>query len=157
PKVTTLRGQPNEAPRTDRSVLRWTGADTLSMELPLDGGETALATVDIPGHGVVALPPVCLPYSPEFKPAQSDRGLVTLERLGRATNGQERVDLPDIWKGLPRQVRLIPIGHWLLLAAVVLWLAEVLERRTGLVTGLLATRKAQTAVEVEPAGRARPV
>jgi hypothetical protein len=114
--------------------MRWTGADTLAVEIPLEGGETTLTSVDIAGNGVVSLPPVCLPYSPEFKPTQKDRGLVTMERLGRATAGRERVDLTNIWKDLPRQVRLISISKWLLLAAVVLWLIEVLERRTSLLS-----------------------
>jgi Mg-chelatase subunit ChlD len=140
PKVATLRSWPATAPRTESGSMRWTGADTLTVEVPLDGGETTVTAVDVPGHGVVALPPVCLPYSPEFKPAQNDRGLATLERLGRATGGRERIDLANIWKDLPRQVRLIPIGKWLLLAAVVLWLVEVLERRTALLAGFRRLR-----------------
>jgi hypothetical protein len=142
PKVATLRSWPGMAPRTENATLRWTGADTLAIEMPLDGGETTLTTVDVPGHGAVALPPVCLPYSPEFKPAQRDRGQVTLERLSRATGGRERIDLANIWKELPRNTRLIPIGRWLLLAVVVLWLLEVFERRTGLLTGFRRFRRA---------------
>src|SRR5205814_2080443 len=63
-------------------------------------------------------------------------GLVVLERLGRATGGQERVKLADIWNDLPRRPRLIAVGSWLLLGAVVLVLLEVLERRTGLLSRL---------------------
>jgi hypothetical protein len=74
PKVATLRSQGGDAPTVGRSTLRWTGADTLSVEVPLDSTETALTTVEVPGYGPVALPPVCLPYSPEFKPDQNDRG-----------------------------------------------------------------------------------
>jgi hypothetical protein len=141
PKVATLRSLPGSAPSTENVTMRWTGADTLAVEVPLDGGETTLTTVDVPGHGVVPLPPVCLPYSPEFKPGLNDRGLVTLERLGRATGGQERVKLEDIWKDLPRHQRLIPIGRWLLLIAVVLWLVEVLERRTAILSALSRRRR----------------
>ncbi len=141
PKVATLRSLPGAAPSTEKVTMRWTGADTLAVEVPLDGGETTLTTVDVPGHGVVSLPPVCLPYSPEFKPGQNDRGLVTLERLGRATAGRERVDLANIWKDLPRHQRLIPIGRWLLLFAVVLWLVEVLERRTAVLSALRKRRR----------------
>jgi hypothetical protein len=144
PKVATLRSLPGSAPSTENVTMRWTGADTLAVEVPLDGGETTLTTVDVPGHGVVPLPPVCLPYSPEFKPGLNDRGLVTLERLGRATGGQERVKLEDIWKDLPRHQRLIPIGRWLLLLAVVLWLVEVLERRTSFLSALRRRRRRAT-------------
>jgi hypothetical protein len=155
PRVATLRSLPNEAPRVERGNLRWSGADTLSVEVPLDGGETTLTTVEVPGYDAVPLPPVCLPYSPEFKPAQRDRGLVTLEKLGRATGGVERLDLAGIWKDLPRQVRYIPIARWLLLFAVVLWLAEVLERRTGLLTGW-GRRRAEEPAGPEPARAPRP-
>ena len=67
----------------------------------------------------MALPPVCLPYSPEFKPPEGDRGLVTLDRLARSTGGKERVDLAGIWKDLPKHARMLPVGHWLLIAAMV--------------------------------------
>jgi Mg-chelatase subunit ChlD len=149
PAVTTLRSLPGETPKVEKSKLRWLGADTLAVEVSLDGGETALSTVEIPGQGVVSLPPVCLPYSPEFKPAQSDRGLAALEKLGRATGGKERVDPANIWKDLPRHLRLVPIGRWLLLAAVLLWLVEVLERRTSLFGALRRRRSARVVEAVE--------
>jgi hypothetical protein len=156
PKVTTLRSLPGEAPKTERSTLRWTGADTLTIEVPLDGGEMTLSTVEVPGYDPVPMPPVCVPYSPEFKPAQTDRGLVTLEKLGRATGGQERLDLPGIWRDLPRHVRYIPIARWLLLAAVVLWLLEVFERRTSLLTSWRAARREEPAEAPEPRRAAAP-
>jgi Mg-chelatase subunit ChlD len=134
PRLTTLRERPGQAPAAEKAALRWAGADTLEAEVPLSGGEVALATVDVPGHGAVALPPVCLPYSPEYKPAENDRGLRALERLGRATGGVERVNLARAWKDMPRQPRLIGLAPWLLSAALVLLLLEVFERRTGLVS-----------------------
>jgi Mg-chelatase subunit ChlD len=155
PKVATLRSLGHDAPRVERSTLRWTGADTLAIEVPLDGGETTLSTVEVPGYDAVPMSPVCLPYSPEFKPAQHDRGLVTLEKLGRATGGVERIDLAGIWRDLPRQVRYIPIARYLLLLAVLCWLAEVLERRTGLLTGW-RRQKREEFDAAEPAKAARP-
>ncbi len=150
PKVTTLKSQPGQAPRVEQSLLRWTGADTLALEVPVESGESTLCTVEVPGYDRVALPPVCVPYSPEFKPMQSDRGLITLERLGRATGGQERLDLPGIWKDLPRQERFIPMARWLLLAALILLLLEVLERRTGLLSSW-SSRKLERSAEPENA------
>src|SRR5439155_1356624 len=61
PRIATLRSLANEAPRVERGNLRWSGADTLSVEVPLDGGETTLTTVEVPGYDAVPLPPVCLP------------------------------------------------------------------------------------------------
>jgi hypothetical protein len=155
PKVATLRSVPGGPPRTENSEMRWSGADTLSVDVRLDGSETVLTSVDVPGHGVVPLPPVCLPYSPEFKPAQDDRGTVTLERLARGSGGRERIDLAGIWHDLPRHVRLIPIARWLLLAAVGLWLAEVFERRTSLLTAFRRRRPARLSEPAEVAEKPR--
>jgi Mg-chelatase subunit ChlD len=134
PRLTTLRERPGQAPAAQKAALRWAGADTLEAEVPLNGGEVALATVEIPGRGAVALPPVCLPYSPEFKPVENDRGLMALERLARATGGVERVNLAHVWRDMPRQPRLIGLAPWLLTAALCLLLLEVFERRTGLIS-----------------------
>jgi hypothetical protein len=121
--------------------------------VPLYGSDTALTTVEIPGHGPVALPPICLPYSPEFEPAataaaqgataspalplEASRlgwGLAALERLARSTGGKERIDLASAWKDIPKHPRLIPLSAWLLIGAAIVLLLEVLERLTGLLS-----------------------
>jgi hypothetical protein len=134
PRVTNLHGLPGRKPEVQKMTMHWTSADTVAVEILLAGHETALATVEIPGQKPVALPPVCLPYSPEFKPVTNEMGLAALEHLGRATGGKERVELAGIWKDLPKHPRLLAIGPWLLIAALVVLLLEVLERRTGLVS-----------------------
>jgi Mg-chelatase subunit ChlD len=133
PRVTLLRSRIGRPPAIERTTLSWTGADTLDREIAVQGRETILATVAVPGHEPVALPPVCLPYSPEFQPAEKGRGLATLEHLARASGGKERVELTGVWKELPRHVRLVSLAPWLLGAAVVL-LLEVFERRSGLLS-----------------------
>jgi Mg-chelatase subunit ChlD/uncharacterized membrane protein len=154
PPVVTLRSHQGEAPRATRASLRWTGADTLALEVPLDGTETALTTVEVPGYGSMALPPVCLPYSPEFKPDHNDRGLQTLEKLGRATGGKQRLELAGIWQDMPRQPRLIPMTRWLLAVVLVLLLLEVFERRTGMLRVSLRLTRRQVK---EPGQKERPV
>jgi Mg-chelatase subunit ChlD len=134
PKVNTLRAIPGAVPKVEKATLRWTGADTLAIEVPLQGSETALTTVEVEGQPPVALPPVCLPYSPEFKPVGNDTGLVALDKLARATGGKERVEVAGIWKELPRYPRLISLTPWLALAALVVLLLEVLERRMGVLS-----------------------
>lgn len=134
PSVTTLRAVPGESPSIERAVMQWTGPDTLALLLPLSGSQTALSTVEIPGQKPVTLAPVCLPYSPEFEPG-SDTGHETLERLAQATGGLARQTLPDIWKDVPRLPQFITLEPWLLVAAVVVLLMEVLQRRTGLLSG----------------------
>jgi hypothetical protein len=156
PEINILRAAQGEKPAVERSRLHWLSSDTLSADIPLNGNETALATVTVPGHGPVSLSPVCLPYSPEFEPPQEGSGLAALEHLARSTGGQERIDLSGIWREIPRYSRMIEIGPWLLLAAVLLLLLEVLERRTGLVAGWsmrLRLRRATTPVERKPQKR----
>ena len=134
PTVRVLRGVIGETPSVDETKLSWTSADTLAVDIPIHGSETVLTTVEIPGGGNISLPPVCLPYSPEFKPAHTESGLVTMERLAKATGGKQRINLGEIWNDLPRQPRLIALQPWLLIAALLLLLLEVLERRTGLLS-----------------------
>lgn len=147
PQLTVLRTRPGSHPRTEKTSLHWAGADELVAELPLRGEETALATVSIPDRRPLSLPPVCLPYSPEYAPDEDERGPRTLELLARATLGRERVELPVVWKELPRQVRLLPLAPYLLAAALLLLLLEVLERRTALLSkqGRLVLRLSRTA------------
>jgi hypothetical protein len=132
PEATIVRAAAGQKPRTETRPLRWAGADVLAAEVPLQGEETVVTAVAVPGHGAVALPPVCLPYSPEFRPAEPGSGLAALERLARATGGKERVELASIWADFPRLPRFVEIGPWLVLAALALLLLEVAERRTGL-------------------------
>lgn len=155
PKVTTLHGISGKAPGTKKTTMRFQNADTLIAEVPLAGSETSLSTVEISGLTPVTLPPVCLPYSPEFKPAEAGKGVAAMMQLAKATNGSERVNLTKIWDDLPRQPQMISISTWLLLIAVVFLLLEVFERRTGLLSSnrwsLLAKR-----IRIRPAAKTAP-
>lgn len=131
PIVTILRGRAGSKPAAERVAMRWTSADTLAADIPLYGDQTVLSTVGIEGSGQVSMAPVCLPYSPEYRPTDDRRGVATLRALARATGGQEVVNVAEVWNHLPRQPRLISLTPWLAVAAVVTLLVEVLERRTG--------------------------
>jgi hypothetical protein len=148
PEVAILRATGSQKPKVEKVRMNWTGADSLALDVPLHGTETALATIDVPGHGFVALPPVCLPYSPEYEPlptraisgkdadAQTPArwGPSALEELARLTGGRERLELGNLWKEMPRHARLIPLAPWLLIAACVTLLLEVLQRLTGILS-----------------------
>lgn len=140
PEITTLRVVAGSKPSSEKTVMRWATADTLEAEVPLQGAETALSTLAVPSIGRVTLAPVTLPYSPEFKPLDAGEGETALARLAQATGGRARAELAGLWRDLPRQPRLIELGPWLLLLAVLLLLIEVLERHTGLVTAALVGR-----------------
>ncbi|MBS1792022.1 MAG: VWA domain-containing protein [Acidobacteria bacterium] len=134
PKVTTLRGIAGSKPTSEKAEMHWADADTLELNIPLNGSETTLSTVEIPGVSPVTLSPVALPYSPEFKPVDAEEGQSALARLASATGGKERLELSGLWKDLPRQPRLVELAPYLLFVAIALVLLEVLERHTGLVT-----------------------
>ena len=155
PTVTVLRGVVGETPTVDKTELSWTSADTLSVDIPIHGAETVLTTVEVPGGGNISLPPVCLPYSPEFKPANTESGLATMERLAKVTDGKQRINLGEIWDDLPRQPRLISLQPWLLILALILLLLEVLERRTGLLSVRHGRRFVET-VSQRILGKERP-
>lgn len=150
PSVTVLRGTMGQKPTVDESKLSWTSADTLAVDIPIHGSETVLATVEVPGAGHFSLPPVCLPYSPEFNPTIAESGHKTMERLAHATDGKTRINFGAIWDDLPRQPRLLALKPWLLIAALTLLLVEILERRTGLLSMRRGHRKMQTRAQRIP-------
>ena len=131
PVVTSLQGDPGARPTVRKDTMSWRDADTLEVDVPINGSETSLSTVEVAGVGSVTLVPVCLPYSPEFAPAAPGRGADCLGGLSRATGGIERLDLGGIWSDLPRKVRFVEIRSWLLLLALLIFLVEIAERRTG--------------------------
>jgi Mg-chelatase subunit ChlD len=134
PLVRTLEGTPGEKVVTQENRMRWVSADMLELSLPLSGQKTAMSTVEIGELGKVTMSPVCLPYSPEFRPAEMENGRPSLERLARASGGKERLDLSGIWQEMPRQTRYVNISRYLIFLAALLLLLEVLERRTGLLS-----------------------
>ena len=103
-----------------------------------------------PATGRLSLAPVCLPYSPEFKPVEADEGVLAMERLAQATGGSERADVAGIWKDIPRHARLVDLTPWLLCGAILFILLEVLERRTGMVSMRRWTWRRDRETSAEP-------
>jgi hypothetical protein len=177
PQVKVLHGLPGAPPAKSTVPLAWKNADLLEAAIPITGRETVLNTVEIRGAGAtptraegaetpgpdaragltaVTLPPVCLPYSPEFAPDQPGRGAAALAQISATTGGQDRVEIPKIWSELPVKSRYVVLAPWLLVAASALFLLEIFERRTGWVSKFVAARSTASAppVEVDPATRA---
>jgi Mg-chelatase subunit ChlD len=152
PRVKILHGLPGAAPAKATAALQWKSADLLEAAIPIAGRETVLNTVEISGQQPVTLPPVCLPYSPEFAPDQPGRGAAALAQIATTTGGKPREEIPKIWGDLPVKSRYVELAPWLLVFATVLFLLEVLERRTGWVTRLVAPKSALPRVESEKGG-----
>jgi len=134
PSLTVLRDAPGRPPEPSRLELRWLDPDTLGAEVELAGDEVALPTLEVPGLGTTRLAPARLPYPPEWRPVEPGAGESLLEELARATGGRRRLAAGDVWSAFPRRPRVVELTPWLLLAAVLLFLAEVLERRTALLS-----------------------
>jgi hypothetical protein len=134
PRVKILHGLPGAAPAKADASLQWKNADLLEAAIPIAGRETVLNTVEISGQQPVTLPPVCLPYSPEFAPDQPGRGAAALAQIATTTGGKAREEIPKIWNELPVKSRYVELAPWLLVLGTILFLLEVLERRTGWVS-----------------------
>jgi len=149
PKVRILHGLPGTAPARETAALQWRNADLLEAAIPVSGRETVLNTVEIAGQQPVTLPPVCLPYSPEFAPDTPGRGAAALTQIATTTGGREQLEIPKIWGELPVRSRYLELAPWLFVAATVLFLLEILERRTGWVLrGLRRVRLAPAHADV---------
>ncbi|MCS7159772.1 MAG: VWA domain-containing protein [Gemmatales bacterium] len=148
PSVLVLRQRPDGRIEREQHKLVWVQADLLELQLPLSSTDTVLATLDLPGHGPVPLPPVCLPYSPEHEPSDPQSGASALARLALATGGVERADVTTVWQDLPSIRSYRPLCPWLVALAWVTLLLEVLERRTGWLTALTARIRLEGVKEV---------
>lgn len=132
PELRTLSGTPGNTPQESSELMRWESPDTLVARIPLNGSETSLSTVIIEKIPPQVLSPVMLPYSPEFKPVIDKDGNMSVSELVRMTGGVERLDLTGMWRQMPVVMKTSPVARWLLLAAILVLLLEVFERRTGM-------------------------
>jgi uncharacterized membrane protein len=151
PSVRTLQGLPGAPPAKASATLQWKDADLLQAAIPIGGNETVLNTVEIPGQQAVTLPPVCLPYSPEFAPEQPGRGAAVLEQLAATTGGKERAEIPKIWSELPVVSRNVALSPWLFVLAAILFLIEIFERRTGWISKRFTRRSIAASTETTDA------
>ncbi|MBN1395834.1 MAG: VWA domain-containing protein [Pirellulales bacterium] len=140
PELTLLSARPGETAATKKIGMNWATADSLLAEITLTGSETILATIAAPELGQTTLAPVCLPYSPEHLPPEPGRGVEALKRLARATGGRERLNLGDVWKDIPKITRHVSLAPYLLLLTVSIFLLEVIQRRTGILSIRLRRR-----------------
>ena len=147
--IDLLRHRAGEPPQASRIPLPWRSADTLAADLPLEGGETLLATVVYPDGRTTGLPPVCLPYSPEFAPDTRQDGAALLADLAEATGGAALVDAAEVWQRMPRGRRPVPLAPYAYLAAALLFLAEIFERRTGVLDARRRPRVKAAAAEAD--------
>lgn len=137
PSVSVISDREDGPPEISEVKTRWLDADTMIAEVPLDGDSPSLSSVVIPGRQALSLPPVRLPYSPEFGVDGRD-GADELRRIAGVGGGVERLDIPAIWRDIPKTPRDIPLRRWLILAAMMIFLFEIFERRTAVTSAVFA-------------------
>ena len=101
----------------------------LLARVPLTSAGVYRAAVQV-GGATVRVPPLCLPYSPEWAPIDDPRaGERLLRRLAAAPGGTLQPSADAVVQG-PRASRdRIDLGPLLALLALVVWLAEIVVRR----------------------------
>lgn len=141
-----------------QQTMTWTGPDTLETEIDLGDSDAVLATVQV-GDVLRQLPPSVALYSPEFAPVSVTGGRESLRRISEISGGMLRQVPGDIWNDLDRRPRRTPLLLPLLITAMVLFLLDILERRTQWVSDLAMAagrglaRRRQTPVSVGLEGR----
>lgn len=137
PTITVLRQRPHAAITTEKIPLRWLEPELLGVNVPLAGSETLQATLlltDREKSQPFTLPPVCLPYSPEFRPPSPGKGAETLKYLASTTGGVERIELTGMWKDIPKVPRFFDLASSLIYLAMACLVLDIFQRRTGLVS-----------------------
>jgi hypothetical protein len=145
--------------RRTEVVLERVGEYTFEARYPLEREGVTLGTVRLGGDRFVTLPPVVLPYSPEFeRRADPQRGPRLLRRLARESGGEVGVTAGSFFRGERVGSIWRLITRELMVAALVLLLIEIAGRRLALwgslrlpQPALRALRSASTAL-----GQRRP-
>jgi uncharacterized membrane protein len=137
-------------------VLERTGAATYEARYPLDRAGVAVGTVALGGERFVSLPPIVLPYSPEFERSPDpERGERLLARLARETGGEVGVSAGRFFRGERGGTLWRVVTRELMLAALVLLLVEIAGRRLHLWGGVPIPAPVRAAgVRVQTATRA---
>ena len=130
---------------TRKYPLAWDGPDRLVSEVPLPGGNVVLGSIQWDNARPRSLVPVELPYSPEFTPNQTSGR--ELAELLRASGGRERIAVEEIWNDIPKRLRAFPLTPFFCLAAILLFLFEVAERRFLLIGRFFVAKKKEDAEE----------
>jgi Mg-chelatase subunit ChlD len=91
---------PRSRDGAQRRPLAWVGEDVLETRVPLQRSGIYVGAVRLATGEVLPLPPLSLPYSPEFEPRPDPgEGRATLAEMARITGGVERTTLDDVFGG----------------------------------------------------------
>ncbi len=134
-------------PDTSKLVVRLSGADGSTTALPLERvGEhryeahhtlardgVVLGSVDLGGGRMLSLPPLALPYSPEFETSpDARRGERLLRRIARESGGEVAPPVDMLFRGERVAKVWRVIARELVLLALLLLVLEIAARRLQL-------------------------
>lgn len=141
-------------------VLERVAENVYEGRSPLPSGTIALGTVSLAAEGpgadpiALPLPPLALPYSPEFeRPTSETAGARLLGRITRRTGGVLSPSSSDLFRTAATSNRWKRIVWPLLVAALLCLVLEIAGRRLGLWESL--TRSASKTSSAPPAVSAR--
>jgi hypothetical protein len=114
-------------------VLERVGENRYEARYSLDTDGVSLATVRLGGDRFVSVPPIALPYSPEFERSPDpERGARLLRELALETGGSVDPTATALFEGARGGRAWRVVARELVLLALVLFVAEVAGRRLAL-------------------------
>jgi hypothetical protein len=128
------RSAPERRDGTTGSVLlERTGENRFEGRYALEKEGVALGTLELADGKFVTLPPVALPYSPEFEPSPDpQRGERLLRRLAEESGGMSGVAAADLWRGARAGHAWRVVTREVIIAALLALLVEIAVRRLQL-------------------------
>jgi hypothetical protein len=113
--------------------------------LALDRDGIALGNVAVGASRSVSVPPIALPYSPEFErgsdPAVPER---LMQRVARESGGEAIASAAELWRGPRDAASWRLVVRECLLLALALWLVEIAARRLELFAALRISKTLRT-------------
>ena len=114
-------------------LLERVAPSRLVARVPLDSDGVYRSAISVAGN-TLRVPPLCLPYSPEWAVQPDPRaGERVLRRLALSTGGSVQPTVDTILAGPRRSLGRIDLGPWCAAIAVFVLLMEILVRRLQIV------------------------
>ncbi|MBF0545514.1 MAG: VWA domain-containing protein [Candidatus Riflebacteria bacterium] len=130
PEVSLIRSEFGKKPSTEKLRMTWESANSLVAEVNLHDREVVVGCIDLRNGKKLSIPPVCLPFSPEYQSFNSSKAEFNRGKILKITSGKEKVELSSIWKDLKETPAPIPVVIFFLSLSIFLFLLEIVERRT---------------------------
>lgn len=135
--------------RGEPKTMQKVGPDQWRTALDLEDGKTAVASLGL-GETVLQTGALTAMFPAEFRHAGTEEGDHNLARIAALSGGRSRSLASGIWDTFPARSRLFALRSPLILLAALVFLIEILERRTAMISALKVPRirwgRAQTTI-----------